>query len=961
MEMNFASSVITFAMLMIYSICNAHQDSQKSQILFEHLLNSSRYNPDVIPICGNGSNVTVKVGLAIRDIVELIEVEQIIRLKVWMRLKWVDCMLRWDPIKFDNQTIIVFPSENIWIPDITLFEAVSDEANMPGMDRFRAIVNYKGEVAYNFATIVTSVCRVVVTYFPFDHQVCRLTFGSWVYSGTKLDLERNGKVADIAIFQEHNEWFLEGSKLGKKVQYYSNRPDPYPDIYVDFYLRRKPVFYVVTLIFPCFIITGLTFMGFVLPPVSGEKISLQMTVLLSLTVFLFLVQDKLPSDSDHFPYLAIYFACSMLLVCLSSIMSGIVMHVYYKSPERHQMPRWVRNVFIDKLRKLVFVKSEKVLNTSEVIVKQIRCMRAIDEPTALKYAESHHARKDIQIHDPKTLESRITEKNGGTHRTPEEIAGKSQGNSLENIETDGQEDDVQSHDINDWELLAFILDRFFMVLYVTLNAITATTFLTIVISYDGGEKMDWSRIIFFVIFTIESFGQDIKPESLDLFEYLLDSSRYSPYVIPLCGNQTRVTVKIGTAIRDIVEMTETHQRARLNIWVRMTWTDCMLKWDPSSFQNQTEIILPFERIWIPDVTVFEGISNEANMPGLDQYRAVVSNNGEVRYNFPTIITSVCRVIVTYFPFDHQVCNLTFGSWAYSGTHLDWQSDGDGTDMSLFELHNEWDLVRTKSVRRVVYYLCCVDPYPDVLFHIHIRRKPVFYLVTIIFPSFLITSLALMGFVLPPVSGERIALQMTVLLSLSVFLVLLQEKLPSDSDNIPYLAMYFSISMLLVCVACIMSGIVLYVHYKSPLEKEMSSWVHGFFMERLRKIMRIAATEVLTTPEVISKQMRSMHAISEVAESQSELKRSKAGISVFSEEGILEILDVRDSKHDDKGHTSQKNIETPNVTKRMVSTDWELLAFILDRFFMWIYLMMNVVNGIVFLVTITSYNGDDQII
>lgn len=489
MGMHFVSSSLIFSMIVIYSICNAHQDSQKSQILFDHLLNSSKYNPDVIPICRNQGNVTVKVGLAIRDIVELIEVEQIIKLKIWMRLKWVDCMLKWDPTKFDNQTYIVFPSDKIWIPDITLFESVSDEANMPGKDCFRAIVNYKGEVAYNFATIVTSVCRVVVTYFPFDHQICRLTFGSWVYSGTKLDLERYGVEADDAIFQDHNEWFLEGSTLRKNVQYYSNCP--FPNIYVDFYLRRKPLFYTVTLIFPCFIITGLTFMGFVLPPVSGEKISLQMTVLLSLTVFLFLVQDKLPSDSDHFPYLAIYFACSMVLVCMSSIMSAIVMHVYYKSPERHQMPQWVRKVFIEKLKKLVFVKSEKILNTSEVVVKQIRCMRAIDEPTALKYAESQHVSKGVQNHDPKTLESNIVEENGSNHGTPVDFAGKCSRNSLENAETHGQEDvDVQSPDTNDWELLAYILDRFFMGLYVTLNAITATTFLAIVFSYDGGGHED---------------------------------------------------------------------------------------------------------------------------------------------------------------------------------------------------------------------------------------------------------------------------------------------------------------------------------------------------------------------------------------------------------------------------------------------------------------------------------------
>lgn len=479
--------------------------------------------------------------------------------------------------------------------------------------------------------------------------------------------------------------------------------------------------------------------------------------------------------------------------------------------------------------------------------------------------------------------------------------------------------------------------------------------------------------VFTIITLINAcFSQDVKPESAELFENLLNSSRYSPDVIPLCGNQSRVTVKLGTAVRDIVEVMETHQAIRLNIWVRLTWTDCMLTWDPILFRNQTEIVFPYDKIWIPDIFVFEGISDEGNMPGLEDYRAFVTYKGEVSYSFPTIITSVCRVRVTYFPFDHQVCNLTFGSWVYSGRLLQWEPAGDSSDTSTFKLHNEWDLVRTKAIKRVFYYLCCTDPYPDIRLHIHLRRKPTFYMVTIIFPCFVVTSLTVVGFFLPPISGEKIALQMTVLLSLSVFLVLLQDKLPSDSDHIPVLAMYFSIAMLLVCVACLMSGIVTHVHYRSPAEHPMSDRIRSLFLVKIRKLLKIEIDGDFVKTETIVKKISHPYVYSLSANelNKKPSKQSKVHVDALakvSETGMPEI-DPKPHRErrlfnqfGDQWKSEKDDREIQDIVSSTLVNEWEILAIVLDRVFMYIYVGMNIINVIVMLATMISYDGSDQII
>ena len=55
---------------------------QRSLDLYDHLLNSSRYNPSIVPSCGSNDKVTVRIGMALRDIVEVKEKQQIIRTKV---------------------------------------------------------------------------------------------------------------------------------------------------------------------------------------------------------------------------------------------------------------------------------------------------------------------------------------------------------------------------------------------------------------------------------------------------------------------------------------------------------------------------------------------------------------------------------------------------------------------------------------------------------------------------------------------------------------------------------------------------------------------------------------------------------------------------------------------------------------------------------------------------------------
>ena len=55
------------------------------------------------------------------------------------------------------------------------------------------------------------------------------------------------------------------------------------------------------MILPCLLITLVALLGFYIPSDSGEKVTMGITTLLSMTVFLMLVAENMPARSDVLP------------------------------------------------------------------------------------------------------------------------------------------------------------------------------------------------------------------------------------------------------------------------------------------------------------------------------------------------------------------------------------------------------------------------------------------------------------------------------------------------------------------------------------------------------------------------------------------------------------------------------------------------------------------------------------
>lgn len=118
-----------------------------------------------------------------------------------------------------------------------------------------------------------------------------------------------GPKVDATLYQPNGVWTLVDTATVYREEF------NYATARFVFYITRKPEYFIFTLICPCILFSVLMFLVFLLPPESGEKVSLQITVLLSFAVFQVVVTNSMPHTSDIIPVMG---KCSVASACTFS-------------------------------------------------------------------------------------------------------------------------------------------------------------------------------------------------------------------------------------------------------------------------------------------------------------------------------------------------------------------------------------------------------------------------------------------------------------------------------------------------------------------------------------------------------------------------------------------------------------------------------------------------------------------
>uniref|UniRef100_A0A3P8VML0 Cholinergic receptor nicotinic alpha 9 subunit n=1 Tax=Cynoglossus semilaevis TaxID=244447 RepID=A0A3P8VML0_CYNSE len=307
---------------------------------------------------------------------------------------------------------------------------------------------------------------------------------------------------------------------------------------------------------------------------------------------------------------------------------------------------------------------------------------------------------------------------------------------------------------------------------------------------------------------------------------------YSSALRPVEDTDRALNVTLQITLSQIKDMDERNQVLIAYLWIRQTWHDAYLRWNKEDYDGLDVIHIPSSLVWRPDLVLYNKADDDFSGPMDTNVR--LRYNGEITWDAPAITKSSCVVDVSYFPFDSQECNLTFGSWTYNGNQVDIIMAMDSGDLSDFVENVEWECHGMPATKNVIMYGCCSDPYPDITYTVLLQRRSSFYIFNLLLPCFLISFLAPLGFYLPADSGEKVSLGVTVLLALTVFQLMVAESMP-PSESVPLIGKYYIATMTMVTASTALTIFIMNIHFCGAEAKPVPRWAKVLIIDYMSKI------------------------------------------------------------------------------------------------------------------------------
>uniref|UniRef100_A0A671FDM8 Acetylcholine receptor subunit epsilon n=2 Tax=Rhinolophus ferrumequinum TaxID=59479 RepID=A0A671FDM8_RHIFE len=328
--------------------------------LYHHLFDN--YDPGRRPVRGPEDTVTISLKVTLTNLISLNEKEETLTTSVWIGIDWQDYRLNYSKDDFGGVQTLRVPAELVWLPEIVLENNIDGQFGV-AYDA-NVLVYEGGSVTWLPPAIYRSTCAVEVTYFPFDWQNCSLVFRSQTYNAEEVafvfavddDGETISKIdIDTEAYTENGEWAIDFCP-GVIRRHDGVSPDGPgdTDIIYTLIIRRKPLFYVINIIVPCVLISGLVLLAYFLPAqAGGQKCTVSINVLLAQTVFLFLIAQKIPETSLSVPLLGRYLIFVMVVATLIVMNCVIVLNVSLRTPTTHATSPRLRHVLLDLLPRLL--------------------------------------------------------------------------------------------------------------------------------------------------------------------------------------------------------------------------------------------------------------------------------------------------------------------------------------------------------------------------------------------------------------------------------------------------------------------------------------------------------------------------------------------------------------------------------------------------------------------------------
>ena len=278
------------------------------------------YNKNVRPVIDLDDSVRVHLDIVLLSINGFDDISGEIAMTTVLTFQWKEHRIKWKRKLYNNVSSLVLPYNEVWRPRVFL-ENAADKMTEIGKDSVLLRIGSHGDVLWMPGQVLKFTCSVNVKYYPFDTQSCQLLFSTWSYYPSEVEFDAKPTGFNLTFYSENPQWVIL-SKQAKTIGIGKQNSVKY-----TFVLKRRSQFFIIYIIWPIIFLGVLNDLVFIMPVSSGERISVAITAYLSYVVYMGIINENVPENSDSIPvvfiYLLLRLAHSSLIMILSVISSRI--------------------------------------------------------------------------------------------------------------------------------------------------------------------------------------------------------------------------------------------------------------------------------------------------------------------------------------------------------------------------------------------------------------------------------------------------------------------------------------------------------------------------------------------------------------------------------------------------------------------------------------------------------------
>uniref|UniRef100_A0ABI7ZF75 Cholinergic receptor nicotinic gamma subunit n=1 Tax=Felis catus TaxID=9685 RepID=A0ABI7ZF75_FELCA len=269
---------------------------------------------------------------------------------------------------------------------------------------------------------------------------------------------------------------------------------------------------------------------------------------------------------------------------------------------------------------------------------------------------------------------------------------------------------------------------------------------------------------------------------------------YDPHLRPAERDSDVVNVSLKLTLTNLISLNEREEALTTNVWIEMQWCDYRLRWDPQDYEGLWVLRVPSTMVWRPDVV----LENKSQTYSTNEINLQLSQE------------------------DGQTIEWIF------------------IDPEAFTENGEW-AIRHRPAKMLLDVEAPAEEagHQKVVFYLLIQRKPLFYIINIIAPCVLISSVAILIYFLPAkAGGQKCTVAINVLLAQTVFLFLVAKKVPETSQAVPLISKYLTFLLVVTILIVVNAVVVLNVSLRSPHTHSMARRVRKVFLRLLPQLLRM---------------------------------------------------------------------------------------------------------------------------